>query len=137
MNGVKWKDAVIVDFDHRLDNVNDPAMTEAVNGHQMGFIFRLEQSPFYREADEHSGRTPTILYLERIGPILEVVVQAYVLCVMDVPRGSGKCVRFSGDTAVQELRRCIEDILAIRESEELAEEAVRLGHMVSSDAPLY
>ena len=90
-------------LDHRSDDVNDPAMAEAVNGHQTGFVFGLERSPFYREADEYSGRTPTILYLEQIGPVLEVVVQAYVLCVMDVPRGSGKCVRFSGDAAVQEL----------------------------------
>ena len=57
--------------------------------------------------------------------------------VTDAPRGSVKCVRFSGDSAVQELRRRVEDILAIQESEELAEEAVRLGRMVSSDAPLY
>ena len=56
---------------------------------------------------------------------------------MDVPRGLVKRVRFSGDAAVQELRRCVENILAIRESEELVEEAVCLGHMVSSDAPLY
>ena len=38
---------------------------------------------------------------------------------------------------MQELRKCAENILAIWESEELVEEAVRLGHMVSSDAPLY
>ena len=56
---------------------------------------------------------------------------------MDTPRGQVKRVRFSGDSAVQELRRCVEDILAIRESEELVEEAVRLGHMVSSEAPPY
>ena len=56
---------------------------------------------------------------------------------MDVPREQIKHVRFSGDSAVQELRRRAEDILAIRESEELAEEAVRLGRMVSSNAPLY
>ena len=56
---------------------------------------------------------------------------------MDASKGQVKRVRFSGDSAVQELRKRIEDILAIRESEELAEEAVRLGHMVSSDAPLY
>ena len=57
--------------------------------------------------------------------------------VTDVPRGSVKRVRFSGDAVVQELRQRVENILAIRESEELAEEAVRLGRMVSSDAPLY
>ena len=56
---------------------------------------------------------------------------------MDAPRGSVKRMRFSGDSAVQELRKHIEDILAIQESEELAEEAVHLGHMVSSDTPLY
>ena len=57
--------------------------------------------------------------------------------VMDAPRGQIKRVRFSGDSAVQELRKCVEDILEIWESEELAEEAICLGHMVSSDAPLY
>ena len=57
--------------------------------------------------------------------------------VTDVPGGQVKRVRFSGDSAVQELRARVENILAIRESEELAEEAVRLGRMVSSDAPLY
>ena len=57
--------------------------------------------------------------------------------VTDVPRGSGKHVRFSEDAAIQDLRERAETILAIRESEELAEEAVRLGRMVSSDAPLY
>ena len=56
--------------------------------------------------------------------------------VMDALRGSVKHVRFSGDAVVQELRQHVEDIFAIRESEELAEEAVRLGCMVSSDAPL-
>ena len=56
---------------------------------------------------------------------------------MDAPGGSVKRVRFSGDSAVQELRKRVEDILAIWESEELAEKAVRLGCMVSSDAPLY
>ena len=57
--------------------------------------------------------------------------------VTDVPRGSVKHVRFSGEAAIQDLRERAEKILAIRESEELAEEAVRLGRMVSSDAPLY
>ena len=56
---------------------------------------------------------------------------------MDVPRGSVKHVRFSEEAGIQDLRRRAEDILAIRESEELAEEAVRLGRMVSSNAPLY
>ena len=60
-----------------------------------------------------------------------------VQIVTDVPRGSVKHVRFSGDAAIQDLRERAEKILAIRESEELAEEAVRLGRMVSSDAPLY
>ena len=46
-------------------------------------------------------------------------------------------MRFSGEAAIQDLRECAEKILAIRESEELAEEAVCLGRMVSSDAPLY
>ena len=57
--------------------------------------------------------------------------------VTDAPRGSVKRVRFSQDAGIQDLRRRAENILAIRESEELAEEAVRLGRMVSSDAPLY
>ena len=46
-------------------------------------------------------------------------------------------MRFSEEAGIQDLRRRAEDILAIRESEELAEEAVRLGRMVSSNAPLY
>ena len=58
-------------------------------------------------------------------------------CVMDVPRGSTKHVRFTEEAAIQDLREHAEKILAIWESEELAEEAVRLGRMVSSDAPLY
>ena len=57
--------------------------------------------------------------------------------VTDVPRGSTKRVRFTEEEAIQDLRERAEKILAIRESEELAEEAVRLGRMVSSDAPLY
>ena len=57
--------------------------------------------------------------------------------VTDVPRGSVKHVRFTEEAAIQDLRERAEKILAIRESEELAEEAVRLGRMVSSDAPLY
>ena len=56
---------------------------------------------------------------------------------MDVPGGSVKRMQFSGDSAVQELRKHAENILAIRESEELAEEAICLGRMVSSDTPLY
>ena len=60
-----------------------------------------------------------------------------VLGVTDVPRGSTKHVRFTEEAAIQDLRECAEKILAIRESEELAEEAVRLGRMVSSDTPLY
>ena len=56
---------------------------------------------------------------------------------MDTPRGPVKHVRFSGDAVVQELQKRAEDILAIWESEELAEEAIHLGCMVSSDAPLY
>ena len=32
MNGVKWKEVVIVDFDHRLDDVNDPAMRRPLMG---------------------------------------------------------------------------------------------------------
>ena len=58
-------------------------------------------------------------------------------CVTDVPRGSVKRVRFTEEAAIHDLRERAEKILAIRESEELAEEAVRLGRMVSSDAPLY
>ena len=46
-------------------------------------------------------------------------------------------MRFKGEAAIQDLRERAEKILAIRESEELAEEAARLGRMVSSDAPLY
>ena len=61
----------------------------------------------------------------------------YRSSVTDVPRGSVKHVRFSEDAAIQDLRERAEKILAIRESEELAEEAVRLGRMVSSNAPLY
>ena len=61
----------------------------------------------------------------------------FMQLVTDVPRGPDKRVRFSGETAIQDLRERAEKILAIRESEELAEEAVRLGHMVSSNAPLY
>ena len=57
--------------------------------------------------------------------------------VTDIPRGSTKHVRFTEEAAIQDLREHTEKILAIRESEELAEEAVRLGRMVSSDAPLY
>ena len=57
--------------------------------------------------------------------------------VTDVPRGSTKHVRFTEEAAIQDLRERAEKILAIQESEELAEEAVRLGRMVSSDAPLY
>ena len=56
---------------------------------------------------------------------------------MDVPRGSVKRVRFTEEAAIQDLWERAEKILAIWESEELAEEAVRLGHMVSSYAPLY
>ena len=56
---------------------------------------------------------------------------------MDVPKGPVKRVQFSGDAAIQELWKRVDDILAIRESEELAEEAVCLGRMVSSNAPLY
>ena len=59
------------------------------------------------------------------------------LSVTDVPRGSTKHVRFTEEAAIQDLRERAEKILAIRESEELAEEAVRLGRMVSSSAPLY
>ena len=57
--------------------------------------------------------------------------------VTDVPRGPVKHVRFSEEAAIQDLRERAEKILAIRKSEELAEEAVRLGRMVSSYAPLY
>ena len=46
-------------------------------------------------------------------------------------------MRFMEEAAIQDLREWAEKILAIRESEELAEEAVCLGHMVSSGAPLY
>ena len=46
-------------------------------------------------------------------------------------------MRFTEEAVIQDLRERAEKILAIRESEELVEEAVRLGRMVSSDAPLY
>ena len=59
------------------------------------------------------------------------------ICVTDVPRGFTKHVQFTEDVAIQDLRERAEKILAIRESEELAEEAIRLGRMVSSNAPLY
>ena len=59
------------------------------------------------------------------------------LLVTDIPGGSTKHVRFTEEAAIQDLRERAEKILAIRESEELAEEAVRLGRMVSSNAPLY
>ena len=61
----------------------------------------------------------------------------WTLRVMDVPRGSTKHVRFMEEAAIQDLRERAGKILAIRESEELAEEAVHLGRMVSSNAPLY
>ena len=70
------------------------------------------------------------------GPPTNMIADARA-CVTDVPRGSVKHVRFSGEAAIQDLQERAEKILAIRESEELAEEAVRLGRMVSSDAPLY
>ena len=60
-----------------------------------------------------------------------------IYAVTDAPRGSVKHVRFMEEAAIQDLRERAEKILAIRESEELAEEAVCLGHMVSSNAPLY
>ena len=60
-----------------------------------------------------------------------------ILSVTDVPRGSTKRVQFTEEEAIQDLRERAGKILAIRESEELAEEAVRLGRMVSSNAPLY
>ena len=75
------KERSSIGFDHSLDDVNNTAMAESVNLQQRGVVFRLELFPFYREADEHCQRTPTILYLERIRPILEVVVQSYVLRV--------------------------------------------------------
>ena len=59
------------------------------------------------------------------------------MIVTDVPRGATKHVRFMEEAAIQDLRERAEKILAIRESGELAEEAVRLGRMVSSYAPLY
>ena len=57
--------------------------------------------------------------------------------VTDVPRGSTKHMRFMEEAAIQDLQERAEKILAVRESEELAEEAVHLGRMVSSNAPLY
>ena len=57
--------------------------------------------------------------------------------VTDASGGSTKHVRFAEEAAIQDLHERAEKILAIRESEELAEEAVRLGRMVSSNAPLY
>ena len=46
-------------------------------------------------------------------------------------------MRFTEEAAIQDLRERAEKILAIQESEELVEEAVCLGRMVSSNAPLY
>ena len=65
------------------------------------------------------------------------IFQNPTLSVTDVPGGSTKRVRFTEEAAIQDLWERAEKILAIRESEELAEEAVRLGRMVSSHAPLY
>ena len=67
------KERSSIGFDHSLDDVNNTAMAESINLQQRGVVFRLELFPFYREADEHCQRTPTILYLEWIRPILEVV----------------------------------------------------------------
>ena len=64
-------------------------------------------------------------------------IEQNISTVTDVPRGSAKHVQFSGEVAIQDLQEHAEKILAIRESEELVEEAVCLGHMVSSNAPLY
>ena len=52
---------------------------------------------------------------------------------MDIPWGQSKCVWFNDDPKIQALKRCAEDILVIQESEELAEEAICLGHTVSSN----
>ena len=70
-----------------------------------------------------------------ISHMISILYGFYI--VTDVPRGSGKHVRFTEEAAIQDLRERAEKILAIRESEELAEEAIRLGRMVSSNAPLY
>ena len=64
-------------------------------------------------------------------------IQQKAINVTDVPRGSTKHVRFTEEAAIQDLREHAEKILAIRESEELVEEAIRLGRMVSSNTPLY
>ena len=48
----------------------------------------------------------------------------------DVPWGQPKHVRFQDDPKIQALCKSTEDILAIWESEELAEEAICLGCMV-------
>ena len=57
--------------------------------------------------------------------------------VTDVPWGQCKHVRFQDDLKIQMLCKSAENILAIWESEDLPEEVICLGHMVSSDAPLY
>ena len=61
-------------FTHRLDNVNNPVMTEAINGQQRGCVFRLDHTPFYKKADVQSGHHPIILNLEWVSSVLEVVV---------------------------------------------------------------
>ena len=76
-------------------------------------------------------------YIDKLDAYVSMIHLEPSPSVTDVPRGSVKHVRFSGEAAIQDLRERAEKILAIRESEELAEEAVRLGRMVSSDAPLY
>ena len=84
------------------------------------------------------------LYLRKHAIVIAPYIQAAPIhegfvwyTVMDVPWGQPKRVRFKDNPAIQALKRHTEDILAIRESEELADEAICLGHMVSSDAPLY
>ena len=51
---------------------------------------------------------------------------------MDVPWGQPKHVRFEDNPKIQALHKSAEAILAIRKSEELVEEAICLGYMVST-----
>ena len=51
---------------------------------------------------------------------------------MDVPWGQPKHVRFEDNPKIQALHKSAEAILAIWKSEELMEEAICLGYMVST-----
>ena len=87
--------------------------------------------------DEHATALASFYINLNCHPRKEQKNGKMALLVTDIPGGSTKHVRFTEEAAIQDLREHAEKILAIRESEELAEEAVRLGRMVSSNAPLY